>query len=70
VTLLDVSRGDLTDFIQSGESPDLMASADRPRLIRDGLGSDASSSGSSGRVGPLERARAAGFSANGTEERR
>jgi hypothetical protein len=68
VTLLDVSRGDLTDFIQSGESPDLMAPADRSRLVRDGIGSDGSSSGSSDRVRPLDAARATGFSANGTKE--
>ncbi|HEY2155098.1 MAG TPA: DUF58 domain-containing protein [Isosphaeraceae bacterium] len=70
VTLLDVSRGDLADFIQSGEAPGLV-SADRARPIWDPVVSvEPSAHGLSARVGALDGAVEGPFSTNGTEGRR
>ncbi len=71
VTLLDVSRGDLGDLIQSGASPDFLIAGDRAWPVRDPLVPvDMPARGLSEPVAAAGPAIVGAFSANGREGRR
>jgi uncharacterized protein (DUF58 family) len=70
VTLLDVSRGDLSDFIQSGEAPGLVSS-DRPRPVWDPVvPAESTARAAPGRSGLLDGTVDVPVSVHGMESRR